>query len=228
MSLSTKNLPTGNGLSKSILPGNLMAKINRIELRIPSYDQTAYDVILQLEGVDLGDGFEGFWIDKDDQSKGRFAGQTGSVKISPFAFKDSEYEGRQYYRDQSILVALNNLAKALGKTTELGDLEAATIEEFLAKANPILADGETYLNWCIAGNEEINAEGYPKYYLNLPKASKDGVPYESTEVAIDKSRLLKFSPDVHIRKKKGAAQVAGFSAQGATAPAAATADFDMD
>jgi hypothetical protein len=171
MSLSTKNLPTGNGMSKSILPGNLMAKINGIELRPPAYDAAALDIILQLEGVDLGEGFEGFFIDKDDQDKGRYLGQTGSVKISPFAFKDSEYNGRQYYRDQSILMALNNLSKALGKDEQLEQILAETIEEFVALATPILADGETYLNWCIAGNEEITAEGYPKYYLNLPKAA---------------------------------------------------------
>ena len=85
--LSTKNIPTGSGMSKSILPGAKVVKINSITLDTVPYDQKAYHLTLHCETEPI-DGLDGFFIDKDDPSKGKYLGQIGRVKCSMYPFSD--------------------------------------------------------------------------------------------------------------------------------------------
>jgi hypothetical protein len=75
-----------------------------------------------------------------------------------------------------------------------------TIESFfkaLAKDKPFK---NTFYNFCIAGKEYTNKGGYTGYELYLPKYSKEGISLESATAS--PSKLLKFKPEDHIKKKK--------------------------
>jgi hypothetical protein len=233
--LSTKNLPESKGLPKTLQPSNTMGRINNITLE-DGFEEGQLNVVLHLESPDLGENFEGFLVDKDNPNGGRYRGQIGRVKIAPFAFSNAVVNGRTIDRDLSILQALKSLASALGKTQELDLIEAATIEQYVKKAAKVLS-GNTFLNWCLAGKEYLNKEGYTNYELFLPKAvykvrkagEVEGVPYENIDVEIDKSKLYKFDPVAHIRKKKAAAAVTGFSTPAPTATGTGVqSDFDLD
>jgi hypothetical protein len=218
--LSTKNL-TGKGLPKSIQPGNQAAKINEITLE-PGFDEGSYFVILHLEGEDLGEGFEGFLINKAFPNGPRYKGQIGRVKLTPYAFSSGEHNGHKFDRDLSILSALKNLAIALGKQQQLNEIESKTIEQYIPLASEVLSS-DTFLRFCIGGREYLNKDGYVNYDLFLPKNTKEGVAYESLQAA--RSRLYPFDPTVHIRKRKSEVvpefKVPTITNQG-------FADFDLD
>jgi hypothetical protein len=217
--LSTKNLPESKGFSKTIQPGNRVARINSISCEANPFQPEKLRIILQLETDELGEGFDGFFIDKDRPELGKYKGQIGKVRLSQWDYADGEYNGEPIYRDDTMLKALKNLARALGKEAELNEIEAKTIEQFVEKASPILSGPESFLSWCIAGREYMNKEGYPAYDLFIPKAEKRQYPYEALEVEI--SKLLKFDQTKHIVKPKPAATVNNFKAGGAIAQASA-------
>ena len=73
MALSTTDLGTGgtgSGMAKTIAPGNHILKINSIELADFSFLPGAKHLILNVETTPI-EGFDGFLIDKDDETKGR-------------------------------------------------------------------------------------------------------------------------------------------------------------
>jgi len=62
--LSTKDIPVGGGkLSKTIKPGNILAKILDVSLQPLRSDENAFYLMLHLEGEDQGPDFEGFLYD---------------------------------------------------------------------------------------------------------------------------------------------------------------------
>ena len=90
MGLSTTDLSTGgSGLPKTLAPGNHLLKINSINLDDYSFIPGAKHLMMHVEGEPI-DGFQGFLVDKDDESKGHYAGQIGRVKASQYAFADGE------------------------------------------------------------------------------------------------------------------------------------------
>ena len=114
MGLSTTDLGTGSGGAKTIAPGNHVLKINSLELEDFRFIESAYHLILHVETEPIA-GFEGFMIDKDDESKGHYEGQIGRVKASQYAFADGlTKSGVKIQRDRSILIFLQNLSKTLG------------------------------------------------------------------------------------------------------------------
>lgn len=222
--LSTNNLPeSSNKLPKKLAPGSRMAKILAITLAAGyNHEQTgAYDLILHVEGPDLGDGFEGFFIDKDNQSKGRYKGQIGSVKASQYSFQSKVLNAGQQNemkidRDLSILQFLNNLAMELGKIDELKTVEVPTIEEYVPAASSILK-GETFLEFCFAGREWVDKNNYTNYELFLPKFVKGKRPFVAEG---NESKLIKFNEAEHIIRKKAAVTVKAFEP-------VVGADFDL-
>ena len=206
--LSTKDLPEGN-IPKTFNPGNHLAKITRIELAPgPAYKPGSYQVNIHLEGSDLGPDFEGFYKDAINKTGERFSGQVGRVRMSEYPFADGETAKKvPVNRDRSILRGLQNIAKVLGKEEELNKIEVETIEEFVPLASEILS-GDTEINWCVAGKEYKNRDGYTNYDLFLPATKGMGYAYEA--VGATPSRLLQFDPRVHIKVKAEAAPVAEF------------------
>jgi len=202
--LSTKDIKVGGeGVAKTLEPGNQQCKINTVSLEDFKFKPDSYHVILHLEGPDMGSSFEGFYLDKDQPELGRHAGKVGAVKLTEWAFADGETKsGIEVSRDLEMLKALKQLCIQLNCTEWLEGQENKhdTIESFykaFAKDKPFKGK---FFNFCIGGKEYVNKAGYTGYELFLPKYSKEGVPVESLEV--EKSKLLNFKPEDHIRKKK--------------------------
>ena len=86
--LNTKDVKSAGGVPKLIQPGNVVCKINSLELEPFKFKQGGYHLILNLEGPDLGKDFEGFFVDKNNESLGRHKGQVGQVKAGEWAFAD--------------------------------------------------------------------------------------------------------------------------------------------
>ena len=196
--LNTKDMSAGSGRTKPVLdPGNHVVKINSISLAQTPYDADSYNIHLHVETAPVGGGFEGFFRDYNDQSKGRYDGQIGRVRISPYPFKDTTLpSGREINRDQEILKHMITLAETLDMREGLDAIEATTIEDFITDCDRLMG-GSKLINMCIGGREWENKEGYINNDLFLPRISKDGIAME----ALDKenSRLLKFDRAVHVK-----------------------------
>ncbi len=199
--LSTKNITdTGSTfVSKSLNPGKNIVRINSIALT-KGYDADSYRVLLNMEGPDLGDDFEGFYLDPVSKSGDLYKGQTGRVRLSAFDFKTSVTKtGIKIDRDQSILRKLKELAVATNTSDLLDAVEANNIEEFVEEANTILTG--VYFNAVLAG-KTYEKNGYTQYDLYLPNTKDGKVPVESTNVDEKDSKLITYDPAVHIYVSK--------------------------
>jgi hypothetical protein len=174
MALSTTDLGTGTGMPKTIAPGNNVLKINSIHLEDFSFIEGAYHMMLNVETPPIDD-FEGFLIDKDDESKGHYAGQIGRLKASQYAFADGETKsGVKIQRDRAILIFLQNLSKTLGfNEWFVGENDKhSTIEDFVNAFNKAGLFQDKYLEFCVAGKEYLNKSGYINYDMYLAKSEK--------------------------------------------------------
>lgn len=202
MALSTTDLGTGTGkgLPKTINPGNHKLKINSISLEDFPFIQGSKHLILNVETEPI-EGFEGFSIDKDDESKGKYEGQIGRVKASQYAFADGETKsGIKIQRDRSIMIFLQNLCKSLN----INDWFIAqdnlhdTIDDLIIAFNKTAPFKNVYLDFCIAGKEYLNKAGYPTYDLYLPKSDKTKYAYGET----GSGKVITYDEAVHLIKPK--------------------------
>src|SRR5688572_1189717 len=208
MALSTtdKSLEKGSGgLPKTIQPGNCSAKINRVELEKFPFKEGAEHLILHLETTKPADDFEGFMIDKDNADLGRHDGQVGKVKASRWAFKDDTTKGGvQISKDREVMKFLLSLCTELGilKWFHAQDNKFETISDFVEAFNKQRPFENIFMNWCIAGREYKGKNNYTNYDLYLPKSTKSGKPFESEDIEVEQSKLLKFVQADHIEKIK--------------------------
>tara|TARA_R100000278_G_scaffold1635_1_gene3251 strand:- start:536 stop:1237 length:702 start_codon:yes stop_codon:yes gene_type:complete len=198
--LNTKDMSAGSSRPKPVLgPGNHVIKINSITFDKTPYDSEAYNITLHVESEPVKGDFEGFYKDMNDQSKGRYAGQVGRVRYSPYPFKDTTLpSGREIERDQEVLKSMIFLSEQLGKRDALDSIEAETIEIFMQKVNDIFSNSD-FFNACIGSREWENKDGYINDDLFLPRISKDGVPIEAIDVDTTNSRLMTFDRATHVR-----------------------------
>tara|TARA_Y100001938_G_scaffold147186_1_gene227823 strand:+ start:323 stop:1006 length:684 start_codon:yes stop_codon:yes gene_type:complete len=196
--LNTKEMSVGSGKVRPLLgPGNHSVRINSISFDQTPYDRDAYNVHLHVESMPVGGDFEGFFRDKDNEAKGRYEGQIGRVRMSPYPYKDTTLpSGREISRDQEVLKAMIFLSEVMNKRDELDSIEAETIEDFIKSCNNIFTN--TFFNTCLASREWENKEGYINNDLYFPKLSRDGVPAEALDAG-ENSRLIKFDAAVHVK-----------------------------
>lgn len=197
---NTKDMSAGSGRPKPVLgPGNHTIRINSITFDKTPYDSEAYNIMLHVESEPVEGDFEGFYRDMQDQSKGRYEGQVGRVRMSPYPYKDATLpSGREVSRDQEVLKSMIFLSEQLGKRDQLDAIEADTIEDFMNKSTKLFA-GTNFFNACIGSREWENNQGYVNDDLYLPRASKDGVPVEAMEVDATKSRIMTFDRATHVK-----------------------------
>ena len=200
--LNTKDMSAGSGRTRPVLePGNHKLKINSITLDQTPYDAESYNIHLHVETEPVGGDFEGFFRDYNNQSLGRYEGQVGRIRISPFPFKDTTLpSGREIQRDQEILKHMITLGETLDMRDELDSINAETIEDFMKECNNLFTQsekGSKLLNMCVGGREWENKEGYVNNDLFLPRISKDGIPMEGLDK--ENSRLLQFDRAVHVK-----------------------------
>lgn len=196
--LSTKDMATGGGKLRPLMgPGNAVVRINSISMDKTPWDAEAYQIHLHVESEPIKGDFEGFLRDQNNEALGRYEGQIARVRMSPFPYKDATLDnGREISKDQEILKAMIFLSEVVGGRDKLDAIEAATIEDFIAKCNTLFSNSE-FFNVCLGSREWENKDGYINNDLYLPKLSRDGVPME--KLGVDNSRLIKFDKSTHVR-----------------------------
>ena len=175
-------------ISKVIYPGNQVLKINSFKL-MPGYGQGELHLVLNVETKPVEEpGFEGFLIDKEDESKGRHKGQVGSIKFQQFAFKNAKWDDAtrtwvdqgadMTYRDSQIysrgILPLLKEAGATDWTQKNTSFE--TIEELVNKLNKDNPLKDKWFEFAVGAREYYSKEGYKRQDLFLIKATK---PYKN-------------------------------------------------
>jgi hypothetical protein len=228
MALSTTDLSTGggSGLPKTIQTGNHVLKINKITLEDYQFIDNAKHLVLHVETQPI-DGFEGFMIDKDDESKGHYAGQIGRVKASQYAFADGETKsGVKIQRDRSLLIFLQNLCKSLGVNDWFvaQDDKHDTIEDFIKAFAKDAPYTDKFMEFCIAGKEYESKSGYTNYDMWLPKG--EGNKYAYGE--IEGGKVLKYDESKHLKKME-VKEVKSFGDDNDfSVPSKTSSDFNLD
>jgi hypothetical protein len=109
--LSTSDVKTGGDFTpKNIEPGNVKAKIFKVELDQPPFllDDKGYFLLLHLETEKPNEEFVGFHTVFGDDSSPTFEGQTGKVKASRWAYKDATTpKGVEISRDKEMMKLLS-------------------------------------------------------------------------------------------------------------------------
>lgn len=205
--INTKDIPTGGtgGTPKTLQPGNRTIKINSIYLEKFPFGTDAYNLMLDCEGPDLGEKFEGFFVDKDNESLGRHKGQVGRVRASQWAYESKTLSGDiEINRDAEIAKFLKNFAVATGclEWFEGEDGKHETIESLVTEMNDKAPFKDKFIYTCLGGREYENKAGYTNYDLFFPKFTRDAIPFEDSEVEHGESRVYKYNADTHIIAKK--------------------------
>jgi len=196
--LSTTDLGTGTGMPKTITPGNHELKINGVHLEEFTFIEGAYHLIIDVETAPI-EGFEGFMIDKDDATKGHYAGQIGRVKASQYAFADGVTKsGIKVSRDRSIMIFLKNLSTSLDILPwfEAQNNKFGTIEEFVKNFNDNAPFKDLYLKWCIGGKEYMGKTGYLNYDMCLPKSANNKFAFGPANTG----KVLDYVEATHLKK----------------------------
>lgn len=226
--ISTKDLKSSEGTSlpKVIGPGNTEVKINSITLEAPVYDKNAYNLVMNVETRPI-EGFEGFYIDKNNPEKGRYEGQVGKVKTSEYAYKDGTTKtGISVSRDMDVLKALQNICRVVDKLNWMdeNDSKHETIEDYVTAFNNDAPFKDVFVRMCVGGKEYLNKEGYTNYDMFLVRNQRGAYNMENANVA--DSKLIKFESDLHIKKKK-VENVESFGSGTVTTSSSVGSDFEL-
>jgi hypothetical protein len=199
--LSTKDVKTGGDFTpKNIEPGNVKAKIFKVELDQPSFlvDQKGYFLTLHLVTEKPNDDFVGFHTVFGDDSSPTYEGQSGKVKASRWSYRDTTTKsGIEIKRDDEIMKFMKNLCEALDiiKWWDKVDNKYETIEDFIEAFNNDKPWDDVWLNWCIGGRQYTKQNGYKGWDLHLPKFNKSGAPFIGLNAI--KNNLLTFNAADH-------------------------------
>jgi len=219
MGINTSDIKVGGGsLPKSFTPGNHVCKINNISLRWPKYLQNkgekAYEVVLDLETKPITEEFEGWLIDSEKENGPRYLGQTGRIKSRKWPYKDGSWtkDGKTVKFDMAldilkVIKSIENECNSQFLMETSGKYD--TVEEIVEAFNNAKPFKDVYMNWCIGGEQEIQDNGHPKYYMFLPKYQRGKSLFANEEKA---DQVLVFDKALHVEGKPSAQPVAGFSA----------------
>lgn len=222
--LNTKDIKSqseAGGTPKTLQPGNTTCTINSVRLEEFKFIAGGYHIILNLEGPDLGSDFDGFFIDKNNEKLGKFKGQVADVRASEYAFADGKTKsGISVDRDTEILKFLKSLCTALdiNKWLDAQDDKHDTIESLINAFDKEKPYKGIAIDYCLAGKEYMNKNGYIAHQLFLPKFTKAGSPYGSN--------VVKFNTTNHIKKKQPSETVSDFGSSSSSS--AVNTDFQLD
>ena len=201
--ISTKDIASdeGGNLPKTIKPGKHTLKINNVVLkRYPFMEQDqGYYFIMNVETKPL-ENFQGFLIDQNDESKGRYEGQVGEIKTNRYFYKDGKTKsGIEVFRDEDILKQIRKISLAATSNTKWLDSvdgKYETIEELVDGFNESGVFKGLYFDFCVAGKEYArkNSE-YTGYDLYIPKLTRETVGFELENAPT--SRLVQFNESEH-------------------------------
>lgn len=199
-------------VSKEIKPGNVVSKINAIDIKKSDAPKTPgineYTITLHLESKPLGDGFVGFDKVFGDPSKGQFEGQTVKCKateypIKTFSWVDKKDGTQKTKTDVELVLDFIQKICDVYKSNWLQEVNGKfnTLEELVTGFNREKFYKNKYMSFLIAATEKINAKGYTVYYCFFPDYRT-----AKTIMGIEGALVTKFDPEVHIKKDKNAVQ----------------------
>ena len=202
--ISTINIPSeGSAVPKVLQPGNHIVTINSVKLEVPPFNKDAVYVVLGVEGPNMGENFEGFWINKDDESLGRHKGQVATIKLSQYPYSDGTTKtGIPIKRDVELLKGLQNLCKALNCSDWLvaQNNNHDTMESLFAQFASDKPFVGKKLYCCVAGSEYTNKQGYTNFDLYFPRTGRGAYAFEAA--GSEPSHVVPFNEELHIRRKK--------------------------
>jgi hypothetical protein len=210
----TKSNTSGVSVKMKNLPyGKQKCKINKIE--VATQDTTKGKITrlnLYLESEPVGDGFEGFYIDNDDHSKGRHLGRTGKVGSNPYGgYKDRSYKDKKYFAVDDIVDFIHQLCVE-GGSTWVHDVNGKfkNFEAFIDGFNKEQPLKDVFLTYTLGAQAKMNEKtGYVDYYLNIVKSEKGFVSFANDE---NLDQLTEFDKTLHIYDPNNVV-VEGFEAE---------------
>lgn len=210
MAISTLNIDTtpaensGTSINRSLSPGNEYCKINRIWMEKSRFvdNKTGAEqwlLIMNLEGPAQHEGFEGFFIDQNNQALGRCKGQSANVKTRMFSYGDfTDKEGTLIPRDRNLLIDLKLLCEALNILPWFNSAPQQThntVEDLVAAMNREQPFKDIWMHYCLAGKGFKNKAGFDAWELYLPLPGALGKPYHK-----DVTKVQKFFELEHTKK----------------------------
>jgi hypothetical protein len=218
--LTTQDIQLGSGGSgktpKTIKPGNTTAKVLEITLQPLKNDPEAFYLIFNLEGEDQGPDFEGFMYDKDNPNKGRAKGQVGKLRYSLYPYRNGVTKaGKPRDRNTELLRSLVEFAEVAGKRTELNNIKAQTIEDFVSQASKILS-GDQFYYWCIGGSAYIKQDGNKDFTLSLPKYDRNFKNYELAGTSPSTVAVFNYASHVEDKTEAAKEETSGWGAPAIT------------
>lgn len=210
----------GSSIPKIMSPGTHYCRIVDMKLDVPPYNKESYFVVLTLEGIDLGDDFQGLAVDKLNPARGNYRGQIANVRSGRFPFSTYNYQGKDIMRDDQIFRWVNNLAKQLGVLEQMNadNVQAETIEEYVNAVKGYVVNPDVWAHHTFGGQEYFT-EGYdkPNYRLFYPKPEGKLLPFSAMEDENGSPvNLIQYDPAKHIIVKAEdapAAEVSSFGGQ---------------
>jgi hypothetical protein len=203
------------GIQKKIRPGNHTCKVNNISTKDVVWKGVPKLLLnLHLETEPIGEDFEGFLIDKDNPKLGRHTGQIARIKSSGWGYDDQrkDKDGNIITKEDSVVMFLDSLCHEANGSTWVKDAIVndtyKTLEDFIAgfnKENPIK---DVFLHFCLGGTQDVNDDGYPVYFLQLPKHEKGFRLYANDN---NKDSLLPYNASEHLYVKNSPAPVQQFA-----------------
>ncbi len=196
----------GNYISKILLPGTYNCLIHDLKLEKPPYDPEQYNLIITLEGEDMGEDFQGLPVSKTDASKGNYKGQVANVRANQYGFKNWVYEGKPISRDKSIQTFLGTMLTQLNLLEDFKaeNVTVESIEDLVAEIRVFLKK-QNKRYWFTIGGQKYYKEGstYPNYSLFLPKRTDGKFAFSDEN---NPTKFYEFDESVHVYEKKASAE----------------------
>lgn len=197
LSIASVKKEMGGGAPKTIAPGKVRAKILRLELQQPEFlkKDDAYYFVMHLEAEKPNENFEGFFIDPEDESKGKYEGPIGKVKFNSYPYRSATLpNGVEVDRNNQIIKELIRLTEEAGVSEWLlsKDGKVTTIEELIDLINEEQPLKDIYLHFVIGGRGYLNKQSYVAYDLHLPKynGAKQYSLNENELMVFDKAEMV--------------------------------------
>lgn len=205
MAVSTKNVPDApisNFTGPILSPGNHKVKISSIELR-PESDIVRFGekLMLALETEPVNGPFKGLQIDRNDASKGNYAGQIGFVAYDKWGFKNSTFNNVEIFRDDQVMSAIKNICRELNlmEWFDNADGKFETVNDFVIGFNAQAPFKNVYFTCCIAGREYKSKDGkHLNHELYFPREDRT----LGKAFAINPDKVQKFFTSSHIEPLK--------------------------
>jgi len=204
MGISTKSVMSsdnGGGIPKIIQPGTHELKITSISVQVMPFDAEQKQIVLNCE-TRLIENFEGFFIDKDNQSLGRHDGQVGRINARRYPFSNYESGDLKIDREEEMLKFMKALCISSDTLDwfEAVDGKYDTMEDLVTAYNNDKPFADKWFRAVVCGKEYQSGSGYVNHQLFFERPTRAGLGMELVET--NPSKLVAYDESKHIIKLK--------------------------